>query len=153
MASRLFPRQADNTYHGQKLALWILGIVVLLNAVIGVNTTFNTRSVAIEADGFPLDSFPAAASQTVIGVFAQVGFSRIVICLVCLVIFLRYRALVPLAFAMLLVFQIGGQLVHFLHPLPRAGTPIGPAIVLGILAATAIGFALSLWDRRAERTV
>jgi len=147
MASPLFPRQADNSYRGHRLALWILGLVVLLNLVIGFNSTLNPGNVAVNADGIPLDSFPAAAAQTVLGLFALVGFSRIVICLVCIVIFLRYRALVPLAFAMLLVSQIGGQIVHLIHPMPRTGAPIGPTVIIGILVVTAIGFGLSLWDR------
>lgn len=60
MIHRLLPRQIDNTYGGHKVALWLLGMVVLVKGGIGMGTIFNGRSAAITADGIPLATFMAA---------------------------------------------------------------------------------------------
>ena len=73
MLRRIFPRQFDNTYRGHWLAVWILVTVVLLELVIGANSIVNTRSVAMGADGIPLDRFGAEAATTVISLFALLG--------------------------------------------------------------------------------
>lgn len=147
MFSQLFPQRADNTYRGRKLGLWIFGLVALLNGVIGFNSTFNTREVATNADGIPLDTFPPAATQTVLSLFALIGVSRIVIVLICAVIFFRYRSLVPLMLAVLLLNQLASRVVHFYLPTPITGNPPGPTVILSILGLTALAFGLSLWER------
>ncbi len=56
MWNRLLPRQADNTYGGHKLALWLFALLVLVKVLMSVNSIFNGFSVASSADGIPLDT-------------------------------------------------------------------------------------------------
>ena len=145
----LLPAQADNSYRGHKLAVWILGFVALLNGVIGFNSAFNARDVATNADGIPLGTFTADAAQTAVSLFALLGIGRIVMFALCVVILFRYRSLVPVAFSLLLIDQLGGQLIHHYIPLPRVGNPPASFIIPGIIGATALGLGLSLWKRSA----
>lgn len=147
MFSQLFPQRADNTYRGHKVALWIFCLVALLNGLIGFQSTFNTREVATSADGIPLDTFSLAATQTVLSLFALLGVSRIVILLICAVIFFRYRSLVPLMLVVLLLSQLASRVVHYYLPSPITGNPPGPTVILSILGLTALAFGLSLWKR------
>jgi hypothetical protein len=147
MLDRLFPQRLDNTYRGYKLALWLFGLVVLMRLGISLNSIFNGRLVASSADGIPLDTFPPAASQTVVSLFALLGLSHLVLCLLCILVLVRYRALVPFMFALLLLQHLVRKLIlHFL-PVPRTGTPPGSVVNLVLLALMVAGLVLSLWSR------
>ncbi len=150
MTSPLLPRRADNEYRGQKVALWIFGLVVFVKLAMGVNTTFNGRSVASSADGIPLDTYTPAAAQAFVTVFALLGVAHVVLGLLCVLVLVRYRALVPLMFTLLLLEHFGKRGVHQLMPIERTGAPPGGVINLVLLSLMVVGLALSLWSR-AER--
>lgn len=143
----LFPRSADNAYRGHRIALWILGLIALLNGVIGFNSMLNTRSVAMTADGIPLDTFPAAASQMIMLLFALLGTTRIVMFTLSLVVLVRYRALASLMLTLFLVGEILARIVHGLYPTPMTSAP-GSIVILAIGGLTLLGLALSLWERK-----
>lgn len=144
----LLPPWADNTYSGHRLALWLFGLLLLVRGAMALNSIFNGRSVASTADGIPLDSFTPAGAQTVVFLFALFGLARLMLTLVGLVVLLRYRALVPFLFALLLLEHLCRYLIVRWIPIPRTGTPPASAINLGILVVILLGLALSLWSRR-----
>lgn len=144
MSSQLLPPQADNTYHGHKLALWIFAVVVLLRVVISVNSIFNGHSVASSADGIPLDTFTPAGARTVVSLFALLGLSSLMICLLCILVLARYRALVPLMFVLLLMEHLSKRLTLQVMPIVRTGTPPGFFMNLVLLTLLVVGLALSL---------
>ncbi|MEX2326010.1 MAG: hypothetical protein WD553_04370 [Gemmatimonadaceae bacterium] len=148
MLSRLFPRRLDNSYRGYKLALVIFGLVALVRVAIGLGSIFNGYLAASSADGIPLDTFPAAATQTILSLFAMLGLSRLLLGLLCILVLIRYRAMVPLMFAVLLLEQLGRQLIVYFLPIPRVGAPPVSAIHLTILALLILGLALSLLTRK-----
>jgi hypothetical protein len=141
------PRQVDNTYRGQRLALWLFGLLLLVRGAMGLNSIFNGRSVASSADGIPLDRFTPAGAQTVVALFALLGLSRLVLTVIGVVVLLRYRTLVSFMFALFLLEQLSRYLIVQQIPIPRTGTPPGSAINLGILAVTVLGLTLSLLQR------
>ena len=142
--NRLFPERADHTYRGSKLALWFFALLVLVKTAISLGSIFNGYTAASSADGIPLDSFSPAGAQTVLSLFALLGVSQLVICLVCILVLVRYRALIPLMFALLLLYQLSRQLILRFLPIPRTGTPPGSAINLVLLGVMIVGLALSL---------
>ena len=156
MFSRIFPRQIDNTYRGHWLGIGLLAVVVLMKGTQGVASVFDTRDVLTTADGIPLDSYGAAAGETVIALTALLGFCLLVIALLGVVVLIRYRAMIPFMFLVQLIVQIGGRVLLAVNPIDRsaetsmgfAGHPIGFWVNLGILAMTLIGFILSLQDRK-----
>ena len=115
MFERLLPRQIDNTYHGHKVALWLFALLVLMKSVIGINSIFDGRDVAISADGIPLETFTPAGAQAVVSAFAAWGLAQLVICLLCLLVLARYRAMLPFMFALLLLEQLRACLVQSLE--------------------------------------
>ena len=147
MTSPLLPRRADNEYGGRKVALWIFGIVVFVKLAMGLNTAFNGRSVASSADGIPLDTYPPAAAQAFVTVFALLGVAHVVIALLCVLVLVRYRALVPLMFAFLLLEHLSKRLVVRMLPIERVGAPPASVINLALLTLIVVGLALSLWSR------
>ncbi len=147
MISQLLPGTIDNTYRGQKAALWIFGLVVLVTAAQGASSMLNPVVVASQADGIPVASYPPAAAQAVAALFALLGLLHLIISALCILVLVRYRSLVALMTLLLLLEYFGRRLILYTHPIPRVGTVPGPYISLGLLAAMLAAFVLAIWTR------
>lgn len=148
MFEDILPRSIDNTYRGQKVALWLLGFLVLIKSVIGVNSILNGADVMTRADGIALNTYPAAAAQNLIALWALLGLGHIVMAVLGVLVLIRYRGMASLMFALLLLSHLGGKLIGQFHPIVRTGAP--PAFIVNFVLLTLIvvGLTLSLWRRR-----
>lgn len=142
----LVPRVADNRYPGRRLGLWLFGLM-LLKVPMGVNVMINAPSVATSADGIPVDTYGGAAASAFSFVFAAWGLGQLLLGLSCLVVLLRYRSLVPLAFLALLLEQAGRKLLALHWPIERTGSPPGAYINAVLLGIIVLGLVLSLWRK------
>jgi hypothetical protein len=147
MVKRFFPQPIDNKYSGSKFALWLLGLIVFIHITQSVMIIVNGHSIAQSADGIPLDTYPAAAAQTILAIFAIAALRRLIISLICGVVLFRYRSAVPLMFVVLGLNYLGGQVILEFIPMVRVGTPPGVVVNLLMFAMTIVGLALSLWRR------
>jgi hypothetical protein len=147
MLDQLLPRTIDNTYRGQKTALWLLGLLLLMKAAMGLNSIINGYKVATSADGIPLDTYPPAAARTIVALFGIWGLGHFMICLLGVLVLVRYRRMVPFMFALLLVEQVSRKLILQFRPIVRVGTPPASFVNLALLALMVVGLALSLWSR------
>lgn len=147
MLKTLLPRVADNRYPGQRPGVWLFALM-LLKIPMGLNVMFNAPEVARSADGVPIDMFEAPAASAFSFVFAAWGLGQLVLGLASLVVLLRYRSLVPLAFMALLIEQIGRMLLRFHWPVERMATAPGTAINIVLAAIMMLGLMLSLWRPR-----
>ena len=149
---RLFPLRADNSYGGYHLGIWFFALVALLKAYVSLNAIFNGHTMAGSGDGIPVDTLAPAGAQAVVSLFAVWGIEHLVICLICLLVLVRYRSLIPFLFALLLVEHLSRTaIVHFL-PLAKTGwrgesVGISP-FPYGFLVLIVIGLVLSLCRRR-----
>lgn len=146
---RILPRQIDNSYRGHKVAPWLFGLVVFMKTSIGLGTIFNGRNAATSADGIPLDTFTTAGAQAFLAMFAAWGLAQATIGAMCIVVLVRYRALVPFMFALLLLEHLCRRLVFLLMPIARSDDAPGLMINLALIAVLAVGLFLSLrWQRQ-----
>lgn len=141
---RFLPRQIDNSYRGHKVALWLFGLVVFMKTSIGLGTVFNGRNAATSADGIPLDTFTTAGAQAFLAVFAAWGLAQATIGVVCIVVLVRYRGLVPFMFALLLLEHLCRRLIFFVMPIARSDDAPGLLINLALIAVLVVGLFLSL---------
>jgi hypothetical protein len=148
MLEQLLPRVADNHYRGQRFGLWLFALM-LLKIPMGVNVMLNAPSVARSADGVPVDTLGEPGAAAFLFAFAAWGLAQFVLGLLCLVVLVRYRSLVALAFALLLVEQFGRMGLRGYWPVERIAAPGGAinAVLAGIMVA---GFLLSLRPRRSS---
>jgi hypothetical protein len=147
MLSRIFPEAFDNVFRGQWLGLWLFVPIVLLKLVIGANSIISAREVAASADGIPLATFNAAGADAVVGLFVLLGLFQLLLGLLGAVALIRYRAMIPFLYLVLLFQMLGNRALSLLHPIAESGTsgtPPGFYVGLGILVATVAGFVLSL---------
>jgi hypothetical protein len=148
MDNRFLPRCIDNQYRGQKLALWFFWVVVIMRGLHGLSLIVGGPSIVRDADGIPLETFPIAASQSIVAVFVISGLSRLVLSLLCVLVFVRYRSAIALMFTVLALDQLGKELLLHFYPLFRVGNPIGPTANLCLLFLTLFGLVLSIWGNR-----
>lgn len=153
MLSRLFPKQIDNTYWGSTFAIVLLVPILLMKFVMGLNVAglnpwVSNRYIAETVDRIPLETFGAEAASTVMFLFASWGLVLFVLSLLGVVVLIRYRAMVPLLFLLLLIEQSGRMWIALAAPIVKAvkseGISTGALINWGFVAALAIGFVLSL---------
>jgi hypothetical protein len=145
---RLLPRSIDNDYRGHKLAFLPFGLLVLLRLVIGMNSIVNGYKVMTNADGIPLGSFPPAAIQALVSVWALLGLSRVVIGLLCVLVLVRYRGLIPVMFVLLLLQHVAGIAITYFLPLVNTRAPDATIVNLTSITLLIVGLGLSLWKRR-----
>jgi hypothetical protein len=148
MFNQLLPRSIDNTYRGYKIALWLFALLLFMRFAMSLNGIFNGYSVASSADGIPLDTYPPAAAGTIVFLFGLLGLSRLMMSLLGLLVLVRYRSMIPLMFAVLLLEHLCGRLIRLFLPVVTTGTPPGVAVGLVLLGLIIVGFALSLRHQR-----
>ena len=149
MLERLFPSPADFTYRGSRIALWLLGLILLLKLAIALGAIFNGHYAATVADGIPVDSYPPEAAQAFISLFASLGLAQFVLGVVGAFLLLRYRALVPLFLLLLLVEYIARKGVAAYMPIVRSAKAPGGAVNWSIFGVMVLAFVLAL--RRGTR--
>ena len=147
MLRMLFPATVDNTYRGHKFALWLFAFVVFVKVAQIASVMIDAPGMVTSADGIPLETFSPPAVQTVLAAFIGMGVSRLLICVVCAVVLLRYRSVLTATFALLALHDIARELV--LQQV-RTGTPIGPYVNWALLVLTLVGLALSIGSGRLE---
>jgi hypothetical protein len=151
MLDQLLPRRLDNDYRGRRLAPWLFAAVIVMKAGIALATILNGRTAAQSEDGLPLASFGAAGAEAVVTLFALWGVAQLVIIAIGVLALVRYRAMIPLMFVLLLLEWIGRKAVLLAMPIARTGAGPGQYVNLALLALMIVGLALSLW-RRADAT-
>jgi hypothetical protein len=151
MLDQLLPRRIDNDYRGHGLALGLFALVVLVQAGQGLMSIFNGYYAASSPDAIPLDTYASAAAQTVVSLFALLGLLRLIICFLGALALIRYRAMIPLMFALVTFEYLSRRLILQFLPIVRTGTPPGSVVNLVLLAVMIVGLALSLRSPRNDR--
>ena len=147
MLDRLLPARIDNSYRGYKFALWLYSLMVFLKTIISCNAIFNGHMVASQADGIPLASFSADSAGVIVALFALLGLADLMLCLVGIVVMLRYRALVPFMFTLFLLDFVCKKVILALLPIVSSNEPAGLIVTAVLLAVMVAGFVLSLKER------
>lgn len=156
MLTRLFPKQIDNNYPGRVLAIWLLVPLALVKLLQGANFvgllgTGRSREILENVDRVPVSAFPAEAASHLVFLFAAWGLGVFVLGLLGMVVLLRYRAMIPLMYLLLLIEQLGRKVLSTIHlDRPFLSLAADPANLInsGLLLAIATGFLLSLFARR-----
>lgn len=141
---RIFPKAIDNQFRGPKVALYIFYFITAV-------TLWRSFHHFIAPDGgaqtiatIPLDIYSGAASATIIGVFALWGLSQSIVAIIYLLSCIRYRALIPLLY-LLLIFEYGGRVViRWFKPIATIETPPGALISIPMIVVSLILLGLCL---------
>ena len=144
MAYRLLPERIDNSYRGARIALWLFALVVLFKSAQSFAALLNGHMVAIKADGIPLDTYPSAAAQTFVAIFALLAFVHLLLYALCFLALARYRSMVPFMFGLLMVDYVGRQVIFIFLPMVRVGAFPASTINLVLFVLMTLGLVLSV---------
>jgi hypothetical protein len=150
IVERVFPGELGNDYRGRALGLWIFGLVIAVKSFQMLSSLFNTRITLRRADGIPIDTYPPAAVQTIVALFALLAFTYLLICVLCWVVLARYRSAVPMMFVLLLVDYVCRRVILYFLPVGRTGITVGVAVNLILFAFIIVGFAVSISPPKPE---
>ena len=144
---RIFPLQIDNVFRGHWIALWLFAALVLVRLAQGVATFIDPDLVIRSADGILIETFNQPAQQVLPPIFRVLGMLNILICLLCTVALVYYRAMLPLMYLVLIFLFAGQKTISIVYPIPRAPDAPGNLVVWALIVLTVIGFLLSLARR------
>ncbi len=144
MLERVFPSAAALTYRGSRIALWLLGLVLILKLAIALGAIFNGHYAATVADGIPIDSYTPQGAQAFLSLFALLGLSQFMLGAIGVVLLVKYRALVPLFLLLLLVEYVARKGVAAYIPIVRTDQAPGGAINWAIFGVMVLAFILSI---------
>lgn len=144
MLDRIFPERIDNHYRGHKLALWVFVPITFMQIAISLVHIFYADGGAQSISTIPLDTYTAGAAQNVIALFARMGLDQLLLGLLFVLLLIRYRAMIPLMYVLIVVHYIAQEGIVHMKPLALAGTSGAstPALVLTVLSIS--GLVLSL---------
>jgi len=144
LSHKVLPNRLDNNYRGYQLALWIFAVIALMKLAMGSVHIFNPTGGAQSVSHMPLETYPMGAVQNVVAVFARMGLEQQLLGVVFVIVLVRYRAMIPLMYAVAVIGNVGVLALGTFKPLSTA-TPSGARPLHLVLAGLSIvGLVLSL---------
>jgi hypothetical protein len=148
--NRLFPAVFYNTFPGQRIALWVFYALTALTLWRSWHHLTAPDGGAQSIATIPLDSYPAGAAATVVGIFALWGLSQLIIGLLYLTAAIRYRSLIPLFYLLLIAEYAVRMLIGGAKPIETAGTAPGAVGNLPLMVLAAVMLVLCLIPRKSN---
>ena len=149
MLNRIFPDSTNDQYRGHVLAIWLFIPIVFMKIAISLLHIFSVDGGAQSVSTIPLDRYPVDAAQNIIALFSRMGLDQLLLGLIFLVVLIRYRAMLPLIYAVVLLGYLFGKGVAMLKPTITAGESGASTPAMILLMISVAGFFLSLVGRSA----
>ncbi|MEO6392875.1 MAG: hypothetical protein ABIP75_13590 [Pyrinomonadaceae bacterium] len=147
MLGRLFPKTVDNRFRGYRVALWLYVLLVFSKIGTALLHILSPDGGAQSISTIPLNAYPAGAAQNIIALFARMGMVQLLLGSVFVVVLLRYRALIPLMYGLMVLSYLGDRMAGYFKPLVLGGISGAAAPAMLFMAATVLGLVLSLTGR------
>ena len=110
MFNKILPETIDNTFKGNKIALWFFYLITAMTVVRSCIHIFKYDGGAQSIATIPLDTFTEGGTAVVILIFAYWGLSQLMFGILQVIVALKYKSLIPLMYLML-VFEWAGRFV------------------------------------------
>jgi hypothetical protein len=152
--SRIFPAIVNNDYKGYKIALYVFYALTALTLWRSQHHLFSLDGGAQSIASIPLDTFTDAGAAAVIGVFSLWGLSQLIIGLLYLLSSLRYRAMIPMFYLlMLLEYLVRATYMPMFKPIPTVGTAPGAAGNIPFIIISLTMLILSVLTPKAKSSI
>jgi hypothetical protein len=149
MFERIFPRQVDNIYSGNKLALYFFFLITLITIGRSCVHIFSADGGAQSIATIPLDSFTQGGAEAVVYIFAQWGIAQLMVGLIYLLVALCYRSLIPLMYGFIFLEWSSRMGLSLLKSIETTGT--APAAIGQLVLVILIPLMLYLSLRQSPR--
>lgn len=147
----LLPKIVDNQYRGIKLSQYAFLLITAATIVRSLIHIFAQDGGAQSIATIPLTAYPADAAATVILMFSLWGFSQLLMGLVYLGVYVKYKSLIPMMYVLLIFEYVMRIVIGQMKPIVTMGTApgsIGNWIMVPVCVVLLI---LSLIPRKAAK--
>jgi hypothetical protein len=145
MFDRILPRSFDNRFQGHVVGLWLFAPIVCMKILISLALILFQDGGVQSLSTNPLNSFVEDSSEIIIGLFEHMGVAQLLFATLCLIVMLRYRAMIPLMYSLMLLDHFAKNWISVVEPIAMTGV-YGAAVAAQILLIiTVFGFVLSLY--------
>ncbi|MCH2096713.1 MAG: hypothetical protein MK160_16625 [Rhodobacteraceae bacterium] len=148
MLDFVLPKSIDNRFPGHKIALYVFYALTVLTLWRSQHHLFAPDGGAQSIASIPLDTYPGAAAETIVGIFALWGLSQLIIGMIYLLAAVRYRSMIPALYLLFAIEYAMRLWVGANKSIETAGTAPGSMINLPFMILGLILFALSVWRPR-----
>ena len=134
---KIIPDTIENRIPNNKFVYYFTWLLVAFNFFRSLEHIFNEDGGAESIAGIPLESYSSEATNNIISIFAQWGFSQLVLACILLLVVLKMREFIPLMLLIIALENILRGAVGLYKPLILGDAPPGavsPIIGLVTLA-------------------
>ncbi len=134
---KIIPETIENKIPSNKFVYYFTWLLVAFNFFRSLEHIFNEDGGAESIAGIPLESYSSEAANNIISIFAQWGFSQLVLACILLLVVLKMREFIPLMLLIIALENILRGVVGLYKPLILGDAPPGavsPIIGLVTLA-------------------
>jgi hypothetical protein len=138
---KILPERIDNIFRGNRFS----AIAFLLLTVISVaRSLIHVFAPDGGAQSIATIDLNVEGASTIIGIFAQWGLSQLLMAGFFLVVYVRYKSLIPLMYILIIVENAARIVVGFLKPIETLGTAPGGIGSLLIVPLAILLFVFSI---------
>ena len=134
---KIIPETIENQIPSNKFVYYFTWLLVAFNFFRSLEHIFNEDGGAESIAGIPLQSYSSEAANNIISIFAQWGFSQLVLACILLLVVLKIKEFIPLMLLIIALENILRGAVGLYKPLILGDAPPGavsPIIGLVTLA-------------------
>ena len=122
---KLIPTTIENKIPSNKFVYYFCWLLVTFNLFRSLEHIFAEDGGAESIAGIPLSSYSDEAANNIVSIFAQWGFSQLVLACILLLVVLKMRELIPLILLIVALENILRGVVALYKPLILVGAPPG----------------------------
>ena len=140
---KLIPKTIENNIPSNKFVYYFCWLLVAFNLFRSLEHIFSEDGGAESIAGIPLSSYSPDAANNIVSIFAQWGFSQLVLACILLLVVLKIRELIPLMLLIIALENLCRAGIGFFKPLIISADPPGALSPL-IGLVTLIFFLISI---------
>ena len=122
---KIIPDTIENRIPNNKFVFYFTWLLVAFNFFRSLEHIFNEDGGAESIAGIPLESYSSEAVNNIISIFAQWGFSQLVLACILLLVVLKMREFIPLMLLIIALENILRGAVGLYKPLILGDAPPG----------------------------
>jgi hypothetical protein len=119
---RVFPKQLDNSFRGNRIAVIVFALITVFTLARSCVHIFAPDGGASTIAGI---NTSVEGGSNVISMFAFWGLAQLLMGLVYLAVFFRYKSLIPFMYMLIIIEYSGRVLIGMVKPLIVSHTPPG----------------------------
>jgi uncharacterized membrane protein len=119
---RVFPKQLDNSFRGNRIAVIVFALITVFTLARSCIHIFAPDGGASSIAGI---NTSVEGGSNVISMFALWGLAQLLMGLVYVVVFFRYKSLIPFMYILVIIEYSGRVLIGTVKPLIVSHTPPG----------------------------